>query len=392
MDVCWIMRILFTLHDDFDANAGGMGVTSALAAAYARRGHEVSSLTFADLPRRLSFRAKFVLFPQFVAMRLRRAAVDVIDASCGDTWLWARSRWRRPLEEGGPLVVTRSHGLLHIADRARRAESLRGGLELSWKYPLYWGGYRLREVAASYRSADLCLFLNEEERRYGVEELGVEEARARVVDNGLPEYLLGRDVKEVATDGSFRIAHLGSYLTLKGVRYTAAATSAVLRRHPNAHLTFLGTARPAREVLRDYDPELHSRIEVVPRYRREELPELLRGHSVTVTSTLQDAFHLGTLEAMACGLAPVVAATAGPLQYVRDEENGLVVPTADAAALEGALERLVADPRLLRRLRLAANRTAQRYGWERVAEETLALYAEAIERRGGGRGAIRPAG
>lgn len=375
------MQVLFTLHDEFDSNAGGMGVTAALGDAYAARGHGVDYLTFADLPSALPFRAKFMLFPELAALRLGRFDADVIDASCGDTWIWARLPWRRGKRR--PLLVTRSHGLLHIADRARRAEARRGGLDLSWRYPLYWGGYRLREVAASYRSADLCLFMNDEERQWGIERFGLPEERARVVDNGLPEFLLGRSLEELPADGSFGIAHVGSYLALKGVRYTAAAASAVLERHPGVFITFLGTCCPTEQVLEDYDEALRPRVRVVPRYRREELPELLRGHSVTVTATLQDAFHLGTLEAMACGLAPVVAATAGPLQYVRDGENGLVVPQADAAAIEAALERLIAEPDLLARLRREANRTAQRYSWDRVADETLALYAEAIERRSG---------
>lgn len=375
------MQILFTLHDEFDANAGGMGVTAALADAYARRGNTVEYLTFADLPGPLPFRAKFMVFPEFAAFRLGRFSPDVIDASCGDTWIWARlPRGRRAAR---PLLVTRSHGLLHIADRARRAEAARGGIDLSWKYPLYWGGYRLREVAASYRSADLCLFLNEEEREYGIERFGLPEEKARVVDNGLPDFLLGREPEALeGSPGSFGIAHVGSYLELKGVRYTAAAVGAILERHPGAYVSFLGTSCPPERVLEDYDPGLRDRVRVIPRYRREELPELLRGHAVTVSSTLQDAFHLGTLEAMACGLAPVVAATAGPLQYVRDGENGIVVPQADGTAMEAALERLIADPALLERLRAAANLTAQRYGWERIADDTLGLYAEALERLG----------
>jgi glycosyltransferase involved in cell wall biosynthesis len=380
MDAYWTMEIIFTLHDDFDANAGGMGVTAGLAEVYAERGHGVDYLTFDDLPGVLSFRTKFLLFPSFVALRLSRFRGDVIDASCGDTWIWARMPWHAWRTER-PLLVTRSHGLLHIADRARRAEAERGGMHLSWKYPLYWGGYRLREVAASYRSADLCLLLNEEERAFAIEEFGIPEDRARIVDNGLAQDLIGRTPEPADPPGALGIAHVGSYLELKGVRYTAAALGSVLERHPGAHVSFLGTGCPPAQVLEDYDEALHPRIRVVPHYRREDLPQLLRGHSLTVSATLQDAFHLGTLEAMACGLAPVVADTAGPLRYVRDGDNGVVVPRADSAALEQALEGLLADPERVGRLRAKAHRTAQRYGWDRIADETLALYAEAIERR-----------
>ncbi len=372
------MNILFTLHDDFDPNAGGMGVAAGLADAYRERGHEVGFLTFGDMPAALPFRVKYLLFPAFVARRLRGSTVDVIDASCGDAWLWARSRRRR--RGAGPLLVTRSHGLLHMADIARREEARRGGIELSWKYPLYWGGPRLREVAASFRGADLCLFLNDEERHLGVEEFGLEGTAARVVDNGIPDSLLGRPVPEV-DPSSFGIVHVGSYLPLKGVRYATAALGSVLDRHPGVRVSFLGCGCPPERVLADFEPEHRSRVEVRQSYRREELPDLLREQSVVLSATLKEGFPLGTLEAMACGLAAVTAATPGPLQYVRDDENGLIAPRAESAGLAAALERLIADPGLLRRLRAAASETAQRYSWGRVAGDTLELYAEALRRR-----------
>lgn len=375
------MRVLFTLHDESKRDAGGMGVAVGLGEAYERLGHEVGYLSFSDLPGRLPFRLKALLFPFFVAARLRRADVDLVDAAVGDAWLWGTLRRHHQ-----PLLVTRSHGLVQMADRARREEARRGGLELSWKYPLYWGGYRLWEVARSLRVADLCLLLNEEERDYALEELGLPPERVRVVDNGIPERLLGlpRPAPE-PPGGAFRIAHVGSYLPLKGVRYVAAALAEVLEREPAAAVTFLGTGCPPERVLADFSPALRARIQVLPAYRREALPELLAGHAVVVSGTLKEGFPLGTLEAMACGLAAVVPATPGPLQYVRNGENGLVAPRADAGGLATALERLIADPALLARLREQAHATAQRYSWNRVARDTLALYEIALQRlRDGG--------
>jgi glycosyltransferase involved in cell wall biosynthesis len=372
------MKILLTIHADRNPDAGGAGVSAGLGEELGRLGHEVAYLSFSDLPAWLPYRAKGLAFPAFVARRLRRSKVDVIDAAVGDAWLLGMLRRRST----GPLLVARSHGLVQMADRARREEARRGGLELSWRYPLYWGGLRLWEVSRSLRAADLCLLLNDEEREFAIDELRLPEERVRVVDNGIPEGLLGRSLEDAGPAGApFRIAHVGSYLPLKGARYVAAALGSVLERHPRAQASFLGTDCPAERVLADFRPELRPRVAVTPSYRRESLPELLRGHSVILSGTLKEGFPLGTLEAMACGLAPVTAATPGPLQYVRDGENGVVVPRADGAALAGAVERLIADPELLRRLREAALATAQRYGWDRVARDVLGLYEEALERR-----------
>lgn len=371
------MKILLTIHAERNPDAGGAGVSAGLGEELGRLGHEVAYLSFSDLPAWLPHRAKGLAFPAFVARRLRRSDVDVIDAAVGDAWLLGVLRRR----SAGPLLVARSHGLVQMADRARREEARRGGLELSWRYPLYWGGYRMWEVSRSLRAADLCLLLNDEERRFALAELGLPEERVRVVDNGIPGELLGRSLEDAGPGAPFRIAHLGSYLPLKGARYVAAALGAVLELHPRAQASFLGTDCPEERVLADFRPELRSRVAVMPSYRRESLPELLRGHSVILSGTLKEGFPLGTLEAMACGLAPVTAATPGPLQYVRDGENGVVVPRADGAALAGAVERLIADPGLLRRLREAALATAQRYGWDRVARDVLGLYEEALLRR-----------
>jgi glycosyltransferase involved in cell wall biosynthesis len=373
------MKILFTLNDEFDPNAGGMGVTSGLLGAYRERGHDVACFSFADLPSALPFRGKSLFFPEFVAANLWRSRADVIDSAVGDGWLLAAAARRR--RGSRPLLVARSHGLIHFADRARREEARRGGLELSWKYPLYWGGFRVWEATQALRLADLCLFLNDQEHEYAIAELGISPDRARIVDNGIPDVLRGLPLED-PPPSPFRVVHIGSYLELKGVRYVARAMDSFLRRHPQAGITYLGTGCPPEQILADYSEELWPQIEVRPKYGRDQLPELLRGHSLVVTATLKEGFPLGTLEAMACGLAAISAATPGPLQYVRDGENGLVVPQADGAAIEAALERLIADPGLLYGLRQGAQETAQRYGWDRIADETLALYAEALGRLG----------
>jgi glycosyltransferase involved in cell wall biosynthesis len=384
------MKVLFTLHDEVTPDAGGMGVTAGLAKVYRELGHEVESLSFGQLPRRLPFRAKSLLFPEFAAWYLSRTDADVIDAANGDAWVFGHLR-RRLRGARRPLLVTRSHGIVHTADAARREEAARGGLELSWKYDLYWGGWRLKEVADSLRLADLCLFLNDDEHAFAIERLGVAPERARIVDNGIPDDLLGLPLDLGAAEDTVRFAHVGSYLPLKGVRYATAALAEVLERHPGASVSFLGPGCAPERVLADFPAAVRPHVAVVSKYRREELPGLLAGHSAVVSATLKEGFPLGLLEAMACGLTVVTAATPGPLQYVRDGENGLVVPRADAPAMALALERLIADPPLTRRLREAAHATAQGYSWQRIAPETLGLYEEALALRraagaGGGAG------
>jgi glycosyltransferase involved in cell wall biosynthesis len=73
---------------------------------------------------------------------------------------------------------------------------------------------------------------------------------------------------------------------------------------------------------------------------------------------------------------PVVASAVGGLKdLVVDEETGLLVPPGDPAALRGALERLLGDRELRRRLGAAGReRARERFSWDAVTDATLTAY------------------
>jgi len=83
---------------------------------------------------------------------------------------------------------------------------------------------------------------------------------------------------------------------------------------------------------------------------------------------------------------PVVAGAVGGLrELVIDGETGLLVPPSDVDALRAALERLLADAALRRRLGDAARELVRDYcSWERVTDSTLRAYDDARGGRIGG--------
>jgi glycosyltransferase involved in cell wall biosynthesis len=142
-------------------------------------------------------------------------------------------------------------------------------------------------------------------------------------------------------------------------------------------------------VLKDFRKDYHGRIRVVQRYRRKELVDLLRNHHIKLFPTLSEGFPVSLPEAMACGLAPVVTATPGPGDIVRDGIDGLVVRPRDPAALANAVRSLLDERPLLDRLRRAAQQRARAFSWHAVSKETLDRYEELIERKRRSRGPLR---
>ncbi|PSB20650.1 glycosyltransferase family 1 protein [Phormidesmis priestleyi ULC007] len=375
------MKTLFTCHYPFDINAGAAGVTWRLGQEYQKLGHDVHYYSIDNMPERLHKLARFSAFPIFVARQISQLldqnAVDVVDASTGDAWMWATllSKFRKRR----PLLVARCHGLEHIEHLEYLEEARRGNLRLSWKYPLYRGSIRLWEAAASMRYADVVLLLNQRDRQYVIDHLGIHPDRAHIVPNGIPDHYLNLPFEPTPAPGEpLRIAQVSSYIVRKGIQYGTPALNRILKRYPHVEVSMLGTERPAEEVYAEFDLEVRDRVKVVPYYANNTLPTLLKGHHIKLFPTISEGFGVALIEAMACGLAPITTDTPGPLEIVQDGKDAIVIPCRDSGAIEQALEQLIGDREWLDRLRRNAYKTAQTYQWSRVAQDNLRCYEKAL--------------
>lgn len=375
------MKILLIIHHYLDLNAGAPGVTLKLGHQYQQFGHDVQYYSFDNLPKALPQAAKGALFPEFVAAHLtklvQQGAVDIVEASTGDAWMWGMLQGR---VKRRPLLATQSHGLEHICHLERLEEAKHGRLPLSWKYPIYHGGFRLWEVATSLRSADVIFLLNRRDANYAIAQLGIQPDRIHVVPNGISEKLLNLPFAQTPEAlSSIGIAQIGSYIDRKGIQYGVPALNSVLSRYPQVHVSFLGTGCSLERVHADFDPAVRDRVHVIPHYSNEQLPDLLQGHFIKLLPSLAEGFGLALVEAMACGLAPIATAVEGPKEIVTDGYDGILVPSRNQLAIENTIERLICDRDLLDRVRKRAYATAQHYSWVTIAQQRLSVYEKINE-------------
>lgn len=379
-----MMKILLTIHEELVADSGAAGSTLMLGNTYEQLGHEVVYFSFDNLPGWMPLSLKDLLFPVFVAAYLLREGAaekfDVIDASTGDSFFWA-SFFNRGKQR--PVLVSRSHYLEHFEHLQCLEENRLGTLDLNWYYPLYRGSINLWQVASSMKRSNLVFLLNHREKEYLSQNLEVASEKVHVVANGIPDHFLGlasaphpNEMNEAVS-----IALVGTYILRKGINYSVPALNAILRRFPNVKCSFYGTQRPEDQVKKDFDSDLRDRITVVPQYAHASLPTLLENHQISILASNYEAFGKALIETMACGLAPIVTATAGPLEIVQDGYDALVVPLRDREAIEAALEKLLRDPAYLNQLRTQAYKTAQKYSWMRTAQARITLYEQARQPR-----------
>jgi glycosyltransferase involved in cell wall biosynthesis len=376
------MRILISIHHALDLDTGAPGVTLRLADALRGRGHAVDILSFDRVPLPPRFRG--YVYPWFVAWFVAtHPRYDVLDLSSGDGWVLSLvpALFRASI----PVIAARSHGLEHIAHDARLVARRSGEEKLSWKYPFYHGGYRLWECATSFSHAHVALFLNDVDRTYAVERLGLAPHRAVLVKNGIANCFVHNARRLLAQapppDAPRHIAFVGRYTEMKGRAELRLAMRPLLSEYAGLTLGLFGTVADADAVLADYPCELRERICVVPTFKNDELPRLLASYDIFAFPSRSEGFAIAPLEAMACGLVPVVTATPGPMSYIENGRNGIVVPLRDAEALRKAIASLLDDPPRWRELRANAVATACGYSWDGVAAEIEGMYAGFAARR-----------
>jgi len=114
---------------------------------------------------------------------------------------------------------------------------------------------------------------------------------------------------------------------------------------------------------------------------RAELPKTYLGANLFVYPSRHEGMPNAVLEAMASGL-PVLATRIAGNEDLVSAETGVLVPPEDAAALQAALQQLLADAALRQRLGAAAPRHIQgQYSWQGVTQAYLDLMRKIVGRR-----------
>ena len=107
----------------------------------------------------------------------------------------------------------------------------------------------------------------------------------------------------------------------------------------------------------------------------DELERLYARAAVVACPSHREGFGVVCAEAMAHGRPVVASAVGGLLDLVVDGETGLLVPPGQPGPLRAALERLLGDAELRRRLGAAAReRIRARFSWDAVLDATIELY------------------
>lgn len=218
------------------------------------------------------------------------------------------------------------------------------------------------------------------QRQYGTKNVTVLPNCVEVPDESLQFTVYGlqnENVNENVNEDGIHILYLGRIEPNKGMDYLLEAMRMLKVKGQDVTLHFAGIEQGKNGYIGRFQELLgdHFVYEGVVSGNRKA--ELLRRCQIFVLPSLYEGLPISLLETMAYGMVPVVTDVGSIGEYVKDGVNGLMIGVKDAASIVNALERLVADKKLMMELSKAARQTiVTRLQPEKYVKRLNEIYAQ----------------
>jgi glycosyltransferase involved in cell wall biosynthesis len=210
---------------------------------------------------------------------------------------------------------------------------------------------------------------------------GIPARKIRVIKNG-PLGSPRRDYRNGCTGMTVRrpsITTVARLFKQKGIDVLIAAFESIAPRFPAAALYILGEG-PERNLFEAQAAKTACADRIRFLGFSKDPRVYLAQSDIFVLASRADPFPLVIPEAREAGCAIIASAVDGIPEALEDGTAGILVPPSDPAALAQALARLLVDPAELAQWR---HRAAENIEWlrlDRVVQETINVYEEALGR------------
>ena len=140
------------------------------------------------------------------------------------------------------------------------------------------------------------------------------------------------------------------------------------------------TVDPYRSTLARF--HLEDRVAFLP--PRPDVEFYYAAADLYVGPSLEDAFGMPPLEAMACGVPSIVSSQAGVSEIITDGVDGFILgDPRDSARLAELVELLFSNKALRQKMGEAAAKTAAQYTWDKNAQQLHTIIEEVLGTRRG---------
>jgi glycosyltransferase involved in cell wall biosynthesis len=244
---------------------------------------------------------------------------------------------------------------------------------------------------------DIALAVSQSTADFVINARRIPLAKVKVVYLGVPleEFSRERTDQEIQAaraelgiaPGDFAIGTVTRLHESKGNAYLVEAARRVLDERPFARFFIVGEG-PLREPLEQQARALQLGDRCVFAGFARDVARVVSAFDISVFPSLWEGTPLTVFEALAMGKAIVATDADGLVDVLTPEQDAIIVPRRDAAALASGLIRAIDEPETRLRIRAAAFRTGKQYDIAAFVRKMEQLYdilhrvSRATRRRG----------
>ena len=346
-----------------------------------RMGHEVEYVFSNDIQargdRRLHrFTAPYAI-AQYIESALKRKHFDIVEIHepLAHLYLRRRSNYRH-----SPACIVFSHGLEERGRQAWIKYNKHKHIETPLVSRITTKLVVLQSKSA-IRNADLIVCCNSEDKGFLASQYGLDAEKLIVHFSGVSAYLLSQKPVDAAAN-HLNLFFLGSWITRKGTIDLVNAIALLALKNQGIQVTIAGAGRSEKDVRAEIPSGLQKHFTVIPKISDEkELSEVLSKQGIFVLPSYFEGQPLALIEAAALGLVPVVTRIGGHSDFVKHQQNGLLVEVGDHEGLASQIQNLIDSPALCEQLSKAAKVSAMRQTWAASAANLEKRYSALLSSR-----------
>ncbi len=389
------MRVLMLSWEYPPVLVGGLGRhVHALAEALAAGGHDVTVLTrhatgaaydevragvrvvrVPEDPPLFVFDTEPLAWTMAFNHALARVGLGLAEQDRPDVlhahdWLVAHAAATLKHHLGVPLVAT-----VHATEAGRHQGWLPGAVNKAIHSVEWWLTYEARRVIAcsAYMRWEVTRLFDLPADTVDVVPNGV------VTDRWRPVPARIAAARRRYAGGGPLVLFVGRLVYEKGVHDLLRAMPRLRRRHPGLRLVVAGGG-PHEPTLREQARRLRlgRSVAFAGFVGEQDLPALVAAAQCVVVPSIYEPFGLVALEAAAAGTPLVVADVGGLRELVERGVAALRFDPADVAGLAAAVDSLLSDQVLARRIARRSRAAVGRdFAWPVIADRTVACYDRA---------------
>ena len=310
---------------------------------------------------------------QAQALATRVGGFDLIHAH---DWLVAFAATALKRLHKTPLLAT-----IHATERGRGRGALNGEMAHAINGTEWWLTYEAWRVITCSR------FMHDEVREY----FNVPPDKIDVVPNGVdaaPFDELNRvDLNEFrarwARPDERIVFNVGRVVEEKGAHLIVEAAPRVLAEMPNVKFIIAGKGWLVDRLRqRVWELGVQDKVNIAGFVSDADRNRLFKVADAAIFPSLYEPFGIVALEAMAAQCPVIVSEVGGLKEVVQHDVTGVTIYPNNVESLAWGVLHTLRDPKRARARTAKAYRMVKRdYNWDRIAEQTIAIYERIVRER-----------